>query len=158
MLKSVSAEAPTQPTRPGQHGITRNASRANFASIGLILLSVGLGAVGQLALKAAVNSMGGLELSFQILLDLASNPLLLVALAIYGLSAAFWLLALMRADLSFVYPFLSLTFVAVLIGGAVLFNEHISALRLAGFVVVIAGLLIVTRGEHIAARKRETPE
>jgi len=120
----------------------------NLQTLGVILTSVAVGAVGQLILKAAVNSMGKLELSLSTLVGLATNPLLLLAMGLYGVSAVLWLLALMRAELSFVYPFLSLTFMAVLVGSAVLFNERVSVLRVAGFLIIISGLIIIARGER----------
>jgi drug/metabolite transporter (DMT)-like permease len=49
----------------------------------------------------------------------------------------------MRAELSFAYPFLSLSYVLVLIGGAVVFQETITPLRVAGFGAIIIGLFVV---------------
>jgi drug/metabolite transporter (DMT)-like permease len=121
-------------------------------SVGIILLSVLLGAVGQLMLKSAAVSMGKLELSPQLLVTMATNPRLILAVAIYGVSAVFWLLALSRADLSFVYPFLSLTYIAVLLGSTFLFNEVINSTRVLGFAVIIGGLLIIAQGERAAHR------
>lgn len=120
---------------------------ANLESIGTVLLSVALGAAGQLLIKAAVNQIGQLEFTITTLLRLASSPLLILALGIYGVSAILWLLALRRAELSFTYPFLSLTYVAVLIGGAILFREQVTLARLIGFVVIIIGLVIIARSE-----------
>lgn len=121
---------------------------ANIQSIGMILLSVAFGAIGQLIFKAAMNSLvqgGPLELSVDTLLRMATSPLLLLGLGVFGVSTLLWLLSLSRADLSFAYPFLSLTYFAVLLGGALLFNEAITPARVIGFVVVITGLLIVAR-------------
>lgn len=123
-------------------------SNANLQSIGLILISVAFGAVGQLLFKAALNSLGVLELSVDMFVRMATNPLLLLGLGIFGVSTLLWLLALSKADLSFAYPFLSLTYFAVLLGGAVLFNEQITVARVTGFAVVIVGLLVVARGEQ----------
>jgi len=120
---------------------------ANMQALGLILLSVALGAVGQLVFKAAMSSIGALQLSLDLLLRMATNPLLLLGVAIFGVSTVLWLLALSRAELSFAYPFLSLTYVVVLIGGALLFKEQITLPRILGFVVVVVGLLVVARGE-----------
>jgi drug/metabolite transporter (DMT)-like permease len=120
---------------------------ANLQSLGLILASVAFGAVGQLTLKAGMNSMGKLELSVDALLRMATNPLLLLGIAIFGVSTLCWLLALTKADLSFAYPFLSLTYIAVLVGGAVLFHEQITLLRVIGFIAIIVGVLIVARSE-----------
>ena len=38
--------------------------------------------------------------------------------------ALLWLVALMRLDLSFAYPFIGLTYVIVLVGAAVFFNDR----------------------------------
>ena len=124
-----------------------NTGNANLQAVGILLLSVVLAAIGQLMLKTAVNSMGKLEVAPETILRLVSNPVLILALAIYGASAVVWLLALMRADLSFAYPFLSLTYITVLFGGAIFFHEKITPLRIAGFLIVMGGLLIIARAE-----------
>jgi drug/metabolite transporter (DMT)-like permease len=121
---------------------------ANIQSIGLIIASVACGAVGQLILKAGMKSLGPLQLSVNTLVSMATSPLLLVGIAVFGVSTLLWLLALMKADLSFAYPFLSLTYIAVLIGGAVLFQENVTLPRIVGFAVIVAGVLIVARSEQ----------
>ena len=104
---------------------TKITSNTNVQSIGMVLASVAFGAVGQLTLKAGMNSIvqsyGKLQLSVDTLIHMATNPLLIVGIAIFGVSTLLWLFALAKADLSFAYPFLSLTYLAVLIGGAFLF-------------------------------------
>jgi drug/metabolite transporter (DMT)-like permease len=130
-------------------------AQRNVQSVGIILLSVLLGAVGQLMLKSAAVSMGKLDLSPQLLVTMATNPRLILAVAIYGVSAVFWLLALSRADLSFVYPFLSLTYIAVLLGSTFLFNEVINPTRVLGFAVIIGGLLIIAQGERAAHKSSQ---
>lgn len=121
---------------------------ANVRTIGILLASVAFGAVGQLTLKAGMNGLGKLQLSAETLLRMATSPLLLVGIAIFGISTLLWLLALAKADLSFAYPFLSLTYLAVLVGGAVLFRETVTVPRVLGFVVIIAGVWIVARSEQ----------
>jgi drug/metabolite transporter (DMT)-like permease len=121
---------------------------ANLQSIGLVLASVACGAIGQLTLKAGMNSLGPLELSINTFVSMATSPLLLVGIAIFGVSTLLWLLALMKADLSFAYPFLSLTYIAVLLGGAILFHEKVTLPRVIGFAVIVTGVLIVARSEQ----------
>ncbi|MEZ4671836.1 MAG: EamA family transporter [Anaerolineae bacterium] len=120
----------------------------NVQSIGMLLLSVAFGAVGQLTLKAGMNSVGKSQLSVDTLMRMATNPLLLVGVAIFGISTLLWLFALSKADLSFAYPFLSLTYLAVLVGGALLFHEEVTLPRVVGFLVIIAGVWIVARSEQ----------
>lgn len=131
---------------------TKITSNTNVQSIGMVLTSVAFGAVGQLTLKAGMNSIvqsyGKLQLSFDTLLHMATNPLLIVGIAIFGVSTLLWLFALAKADLSFAYPFLSLTYLAVLIGGAFLFGDKVTLPRVLGFAVIIAGVWIVARSEQ----------
>lgn len=129
-------------TMPAQRG-----TNANLQSVGLVLASVACGAVGQLTLKAAMNSLGSLQFSVEALLRMATNPLLIVGVAIFAVSTLLWLFALAKADLSFAYPFLSLTYIAVLVGGAVLFREAVTPMRVIGFAVIVTGVWIVARSE-----------
>lgn len=140
-----------QPVSTSQE-TTKPTSSANMQSLGMVLASVAFGAVGQLTLKAGMNSLvtsyGKLQLSVDTLLHMASNPLLIVGIAIFGISTLLWLFALAKADLSFAYPFLSLTYLAVLIGGAFLFGDKVTIPRVLGFAVIIAGVWIVARSEQ----------
>jgi drug/metabolite transporter (DMT)-like permease len=141
VLKSDSSLTMTEPQK----------SSANMQSIGLVLASVAFGAVGQLTLKAAMNGLGQLQFSAETLLRMATSPLLLIGIAIFGVSTLLWLLALTKADLSFAYPFLSLTYIAVLIGGALLFHERVTFVRVLGFAVILTGVWIVARSEKRAS-------
>ncbi|MBZ0288289.1 MAG: multidrug resistance protein [Anaerolineae bacterium] len=138
-------------TTPQTHSAAETRS-ANLQSIGLVLSSVACGAVGQLVLKAGMNDiaqkLGPLQLSVETLISMATNPLLLVGIAIFVVSTLLWLLALMKADLSFAYPFLSLTYIAVLVGGAILFHEKVTLIRVVGFAVIVIGVFIVARSEQ----------
>ncbi len=134
-------------TTPTLEEKTPTPASANMQSLGLVLTSVAFGAVGQLTLKAGMNSLGGVQLSVDTLLKMATNPLLLVGIAIFGVSTLLWLLALSKADLSFAYPFLSLIYIAVLLGGAVLFQEAVTLPRVLGFAVIVTGVWIVARSE-----------
>lgn len=120
----------------------------NLQSIGLVLVSVVLAAAGQLTFKAALNDIGELELSVQMFVDLLTNPTMLLGLVIFGSSMLLWLLALMKADLSFVYPFLSLAYFLVPLGGVVLFGEELTITRVVGVVVIVVGLLVIARSEQ----------
>jgi drug/metabolite transporter (DMT)-like permease len=119
----------------------------NLGSVSLILTSVLLAGSGQLIFKAALNDIGELTLSLQMFIDLATSPLLIFGLGVFGVSALIWLIALMKAELSFAYPFLSLSYIIVLVGGSLVFGEEITPARVFGFVMIITGLMVVARGE-----------
>jgi drug/metabolite transporter (DMT)-like permease len=115
-----------------------------------ILISVLGGAVGQVLLKMGMSNMGAMTFSLpnlgNLLWRLATNPLVVGGLMIYVCGTLFWLLALSRVDLSFAYPFASLSYVLMLLASWLLLNEHISLMRLAGSFVIIIGVVLISRG------------
>ena len=114
-----------------------------------ILISVLGGALGQILLKKGMSSMGPLTLSFDhivpILWKMATNPYVVVGLGIYVMGTVFWLTALSRVDLSYAYPFASLSYVIMLFASWWLFDENISPLRIIGSVVIIIGVILISR-------------
>ena len=114
-----------------------------------ILISVGTGAIGQLLLKRGMGSLGPLTLSLDGLLPLLKmvvlNPYVLAGLAIYMGGVIFWLAALSHVELSYAYPFASLSYVVMLGASWLLFREGISPLRILGTIVVCLGVFLISR-------------
>lgn len=106
----------------------------------LILLSVGLSALAQIAMKAGVSGASappasGLLGSY---LAMLTSPRVLLGLACYGLGALIWLRVLTMMDVSQAYPFVALGFVLTMVLGFVLLGEtpHLTRLLGAGFILV----------------------
>ncbi|MFZ1770777.1 MAG: EamA family transporter [Caldilinea sp.] len=118
-------------------------------AIGYILVSVIAGAIGQITLKYGMTQTGQITLSLQdivpTLFKVFTNPFIIGGLALYVGGTVFWLAALSRVDLSFAYPFASLSYVVMLTASWLLFNENITPLRLAGTLVVMLGVLLISR-------------
>jgi drug/metabolite transporter (DMT)-like permease len=114
-----------------------------------ILISVLGSAAGQVLLKRGMGSMGPLTLTTGqlpgMLLRMGTNPFVVGGLAVYVGGTVFWLIALSRVDLSYAYPFASLSYVLMLLASWRLFGEDVSVLRIAGSLVVILGVLIISR-------------
>ncbi len=114
-----------------------------------ILISVINGAIGQLLLKKGMSTMGPITLSLgeigTLLWKMGTNPFVVTGLGIYALSTVIWLAALSRVDLSYAYPFVSLSYVIMLIASWFLFHENITPLRLLGTLVIVVGVLLVSR-------------
>ncbi len=114
-----------------------------------ILISVLAGATGQILLKTGMNSMGPLTLSFDqlfnILWRIGTNPYVVIGLFIYVTGTVFWLAALSRVDLSYAYPFASLSYVVMLLAAWFIFGENITPLRLLGTLVVGLGVFLISR-------------
>lgn len=115
----------------------------------LVLIPAITGVAGQLLLKVGMSNLGALEISFtavpSILLKIITSPYILIGLAIYFGGVFFWLLALNRADLSFVYPFASLSYILITIASATLLHEYVSPMRWLGMFIICAGVLLVAR-------------
>ena len=118
-------------------------------AIGYILISVLAGAIGQIMLKKGMSSMGAITLNFDQLFNIfwriGTNPYVMIGLVIYVAGVVFWLGALSRVDLSYAYPFASMSYVVMLIASWQLFNENITPLRLVGTLVICVGVLLVSR-------------
>jgi drug/metabolite transporter (DMT)-like permease len=114
-----------------------------------ILISVLAGAIGQVLLKKGMGSMGPLTLTANqlgsILWHIGTNPYVIIGLAIYVSGTVFWLVTLSRVDLSYAYPFASLSYVVMLAASWLLFSENITSLRLLGTLVVCAGVFLISR-------------
>ena len=115
----------------------------------LILVSVFLGVMGQLAMK---NGMMGVKLHATTPLVLLGglfraigNPFVIGGIGLYGVSALVWLMVLSRVELSFAYPLVSMGYIAVVILSRFLFGEHVTAVRVAGTVVICLGVYLITR-------------
>jgi drug/metabolite transporter (DMT)-like permease len=116
-----------------------------------ILISVLVGALGQLLLKKGMNDMGQLSLSLPLrqlvgtLLRIGTNPYVFIGLIVYLAATIFWLVALSRVDLSYAYPFASLSYVIMLIASWLLFKESLTPIRLLGTLVICLGVFIIYR-------------
>lgn len=114
-----------------------------------ILISVLGGAIGQILLKTGMSQMGPLTLSvnqlFHILWRMTTNPYVVVGLGVYVMGTVFWLSALSRVDLSYAYPFASLSYIVMLVASILIFKENITLLRLVGTLVVGLGVLLISR-------------
>ncbi|MGE5222755.1 MAG: EamA family transporter [Omnitrophica WOR_2 bacterium] len=114
-----------------------------------ILISVLAGALGQVLLKKGMGSLGPMTLGVHdlpgTLLRMGTNPFVVGGLFVYVCSTVFWLAALSRVDLSFAYPFVSLSYILMLVASWQLFGENITLLRLVGSSVVLLGVFLISR-------------
>ena len=115
----------------------------------IILIPTVAGVIGQLMLKIGMSNMGALDLSIAglpgIALKIMTSPMIIVGLAIYMGGVFFWLIGLNQLDLSFLYPFASLSYVLITIAAWALLHEQIPPLRWVGLLVICLGVALVAR-------------
>ena len=114
----------------------------------LILLSAALTAAANLLLRRGVLSSDMITApSARAWLDLLREPAFLLGGALYGLAAVVWFRVLAIEQITTSYPILiGLTFVLVSSGAVLVFRESISATKLVGMCVILAGVALVSRG------------
>ena len=102
-----------------------------------LLLKQGMLSVGQFPLN--INQLG----SF--LWRACTNPYVIGSIILVIITAISWILAISRAQLSYLYPFMALSFVLVAIFSMVLFKEDLTALRWLGIIIICIGVFLVAR-------------
>lgn len=115
-------------------------------TIVIIISGIVFAAFGQVSWKLGMNQAGQLTaLNFASIYTVLMNPYVLLGFVMYGLSTIFWLIALSKKELSFVYPFISLTYVLVLILSSLVLKESIGLNKIAGTLAIMIGLIIISR-------------
>lgn len=112
--------------------------------ISIILVSVALNAAAQILLRwSARAGLPAGDWSVHTVLSVGLRPGIVGGLACYGLSVLVWIWVLSRAQVSFAYPFLGLGFVVVSLAGWYVLGEALTIHRLAGTLLVSAGVLVL---------------
>ena len=114
-----------------------------------VLISVAAMTGAQLLLKKGLLIVGQFPQQFGDLpgffVRALSSPYVIGAGVLTIITALAWFLAVSRAELSQVYPFMALSYVLVALLSLIIFKEDVNALRWAGVAVICIGVLLVSR-------------
>jgi drug/metabolite transporter (DMT)-like permease len=120
-----------------------------------IIVSVLLAATAQLTLKYGVDRVtkddhSGIVLSDPVrsAIRVARVPYIWLGLALFGISAVFWMIALSRTSLSFAYPFAALTYVLILLFDRLVLKVDVPGLRWIGVLFIVTGIVLISRTPH----------
>ena len=109
---------------------------------GCILFTV----YGQLILKWRMNLKGELPelLAHKLIfmLKLFLDPWLLSGFAAAFVASLFWMAAMTKFEISFAYPFMSLSFVLVLVLSILIFGETFTWGKVIGLCLIVAGIIV----------------
>ncbi len=114
----------------------------------LILIAVGLGAFGQLSLKMGMQAVGKVtveQIITEKFVQIATEKFVIAGVLLYVLSLGIWLAVLSRADLSYAYPLVGLTYVIVAILSVFFLHENLTAYRIFGIALVVSGVFFLIR-------------
>lgn len=101
-------------------------------------------------LKSGVKAIGGISgEKTKLITELSKavfSPFIVGGLVLYGLSFMIWLRVLTFNDLSKAYPiFATIVFLFTTLGSLIFLKEHVSPMRLAGMIVMLIGIFIVSK-------------
>ena len=106
-----------------------------------------LDTAGQLLWKFCVASLPPSPGLWQTAESVLRQPLFLVLAGIFLCQLVNWMKVLEHADLSFVQPVTSLSYVTVCVLSAIWFDEHIGIAKTAGILCVLSGVWLVSQSE-----------
>lgn len=113
--------------------------------LGVLLLSIVLGACGQLLFKAAARALPPFaELGLaRLLLTMFTTPLILAGFCCFFVSAVLWIIALRSVALSVAYPMVALSYIIIFSGSYFLFSEAISWRHWVGAALIVGGIALI---------------
>ncbi len=104
---------------------------------------------GQIVLKWRMNDMGSLPEGTMdkviFLVKVLFDPWVFSGFFAAFIASFFWMAAMTKFDISYAYPFMSLAFVLVFLLSVVLFNEAITWHKVAGLLLIVAGIIVTSR-------------
>ena len=122
----------------------------NMFAIGLVLICVIFGALGQVAMKSGMKQMPQINsisdlLDSKTVMEIFGNAYVMGGLVLYMVSAFLWLGALSTLDVSFMYPLLSLAYVVTAVFAIIYLGEIVTLSRWAEIALVVIGCVLIVR-------------
>jgi multidrug transporter EmrE-like cation transporter len=115
-----------------------------------ILATIAFTVYSQLIMRWQVGRAGGLpdELGDKVafVARLLLNPWVMSGIAGTFLAGVSWMLAMTKFEISYAYPYIGLTFVLILMGSGIFFHEQLTAAKMIGTLLIVAGIVVVARG------------
>ena len=115
-----------------------------------IVATIALTVFGQLILKWRMDQVGPLPLGIggglRHILGLLIDPVVLSSFGAAFLASLAWMAALTRFELSYAYPFMSLSFVLVLVMSVAFLGEALTLSKVLGVVLIGIGTMVASAG------------
>lgn len=130
---------------------------------GLAIMSVLMATIGQFLLKSGMDRVGyvgadRLKRPLELAMLAIRTPQIVLGLGIFCISAMVWLIVLSRVPLSTAYPFAGITYVTTALIGKFVLGEQIPVARWAGILLIVGGILLVSRTGPAEVHKIQSPE
>jgi drug/metabolite transporter (DMT)-like permease len=113
----------------------------------LLFIAIVFSVSGEILLKLGIDivneQVGAFSADLKTLWITFTNWRVLLGFTLIFGSSIFWLGVISRADFSFAYPLLSLSYVAALVPAYFILGENISLQRWIGAIIVVVGAIVI---------------
>jgi multidrug transporter EmrE-like cation transporter len=114
-----------------------------------IIMTILFTVYGQIILKWRISLQGQLPIIFigkiNFFIKVLFDPFVVSGLASAFIAMLFWLAVLTKFDISYAYPFMSLSYVLVFVFSIFIFKEPFTMQKAIGFLVIITGIIIMSK-------------
>jgi len=114
----------------------------------LLLIAIGLTVSGEVMLKLGMNlvrtDVGAFAPSWPVIVRTFTEWRVVGGFALIFSGALFWLGVISRADFSFAYPLLALSYVVAMIPARFILHEDVTLNRVLGAVIVVVGAVVIS--------------
>ncbi|WP_408006212.1 EamA family transporter [Pseudalkalibacillus sp. A8] len=104
---------------------------------------------GQLVLKWRIAKFGSLPEGWKdkliFLLQLLFDPLIFSGFISAFIASLFWMAAMTKFNISYAYPFMSLSFVLVFLLSVILFQEPVTVHKVVGLALIVIGIVVTSQ-------------
>jgi multidrug transporter EmrE-like cation transporter len=111
-----------------------------IASMLLVVTASVIGSFGAVFLK-----FGALNLELTVM-GMARNWRLMIGIALYLLSSAFFMAGIRNGELTILYPMVSLGYIWTMIWSRIVFKEPITQFKVMGLGMIVAGIAVLNMG------------
>lgn len=128
-------------------------SKVSLKIILLIVFIDMLESVYEFFFKKGMNVIGeftyrGFNPALHYVGDVVSNPWIMIGLVIIIIETVLWIAVLSKIDLSLAFPLASSSYVFILLVSAFILHEQVSVNRVIGTVLIMIGIVIVTKSSE----------
>ena len=127
---------------------TPRSKRTSMIDVMVVIVSVVLTVVAQLLVKYGIDSLpvpaftGGLVSGF---IRIFTSGWVILGVGLYFISALAWVYVLSRVDLGFAYPFVSLSYVMIILSARLMLGETVPPIRWIGISLICFGVILVAQ-------------
>ncbi len=114
-----------------------------------IFCTIGLTVYGQMVIKWKMSQASAPDQIMEkipYILKMMLDPWIISSFAAAFAAALCWMITLTRMDLSYAYPFMSLSFVTILLLSGMVFQEPITMHKIIGILMIVVGVIINSSG------------